>query len=222
MQSRVRSSVRVAAALAVLLASAGLARADFTIPPTDINSLDANGTAFVVTGGTLNADAVLSLSASGIVNLNDKFGPFLVNAAGVVISDGGAYSNPTASVFTYAGGLVASAPFGALLIGNSTLGFVQLFADNVVNGFGASAPSSTLSVTATLGSLFGAGVVLTDHTKLFIVVNDSLRSDNAGSFNVSGGIGISVSSVPEPASIALMGLGSVALIGFRLRRRRAA
>jgi hypothetical protein len=220
MRSRVRSTVRVAAVLTAFLASAGLARADFIIPPTGVDSTSSVGTSFTVTGGNYTDSSVLTLTGNNIVNLNDQLGPFMVNAAGVVINAGGIYSNPTGSVFI--GGPVAGVPYGALVIGNATLGFFQLFKDTAANGFGSSSPTSTVFTSETIGQIFGAGTVIASGTQLIIKINDVPLFDNSGSFTVSGGLTASspVSPAPEPTSIVLMGIGAVALIGFRLRRRQ--
>ena len=108
--------------------------------------------------------------------------------------------------------------YGSLLLGNSALGYKQIFAANVDNGLGSSAPPTTLSFSnISLGSLFGSG--LTAGTVLNFQVYDVGYSDNTGSFAVRGSID---AAVPEPFTIIGTLVGGTAAVRMRKKLQRVA
>jgi hypothetical protein len=187
--------VSLFAASSIVLCATGANAASFTIGSTTVNGSDVfSGPTFVVTDNFLGTDTI-SLSATGTVDLsNTNASGYNTNAAGVLTQPGtlgttGDTLLDTSSGFNY----------GALLIGNSTLGFKQIFAANAANGLNSSAPSNIVSLSnLSLSSLFGSG--LTSGTVLGFLVSDSNNNDNSGSFTVTGSID-SAASVPEPFTI---------------------
>ena len=165
------------------------------------------GPSFVV-NGNFTADDVVDARASGTVDLAFGFGGFFANAAGVIVA-------PLTTNTGHHPGQTApgpnSAPYAALLIGNSSLGFHPLFAASVDNGLGNSAPPLTVFAHhRRLGDIFGAQFTsLTSGTTLNLRVNDINIEGNTGSFVVS--------TVPEPATAAMLSAGMLFL--RRLSRR---
>ena len=46
--------------------------------------------------------------------------------------------------------------------------------------------------------------------------------DNVGAFASNGGQGFTLSAVPEPSGLVLLGTGAIGLLGYTLHRRKAA
>jgi hypothetical protein len=180
--------------------------ASLVIPTTTVNGTDVAGPSFTLTSNFLGTDTI-SLNVSGTVNL----GPVSVNAAGI---------STQASVFGGAGIVIPGGPnginFGPLLLGNTTIGFRQLFPANAVNGLGNPTPPTNLSLTnVTLSSLFGSG--LNTGTVLQFRVNDSDSSNNSGSFTVSSPTAPPTTAVPEPFTIIGTLIGGTAAVRMRKR-----
>src|SRR5579872_5435576 len=97
---------------------------------------DAGGPTFTVVGNFLSTDT-LSLIVSGTVDLAN--GGFTANAAGIITAPAttntGAHPGQTSPNADN-----ASFDYAALLIGNSTLGFHQVFLASAANGLGSSTP----------------------------------------------------------------------------------
>ncbi len=188
------------------LGTANANAASSTISTTTVNADNVlSGPAFTVNGDFLGTDTI-SLDVSGTVNLADSTsGGFIVNAAGVLTQSAPLYNLNTGDtkLFDNTGGNklynnTASTLFGSLLLGNSSLGFRQLFPANATNGFGSSNPSTNLSlVNVPLAALFGTGI--SNGTVLEFRTSDVNINDNVGAFTVSGSI--NSTAVPEPSEV---------------------
>ncbi|WP_309739199.1 PEP-CTERM sorting domain-containing protein [Chamaesiphon sp. OTE_20_metabat_361] len=192
---------------AIVFSAASANAVSLTIPTTTVNGTDVfSGPSFTVTSNFLGTDTI-SLDVSGTVDLAS--GGYTVNAAGVLIQ-GSTFGDP-------AGGARVgpnSINFGALLLGNTTIGFRQLFLTNAGNGLGNSAPQTNLSLTdVSLSSIFGSG--LNSGTVLQFRVNDSDFGNNSGGFTVSTPINQSTTAVPEPFTIIGTLIGSTAAVRMR-------
>ena len=197
---------------AVLLASAVTTfAATITIASTTVNGTDVfSGPSLTLTSPVASTDT-LTLTASGQIFLQGN-GIFGTNPAGVLTTAG---SSPVGA--SLANG---STNFGSLLLGNSTLGFVQVYPTNTANGLGSATPPSTLTVTNVSFASLGLNTAMPAGTVLQFRISDTNTSDNFGSFTVSGSINTaSVSGVPEPGSISMLLMGLAGFGGFRYRRR---
>lgn len=194
-----------------MLAGGDLAAQDLLVPVTTVASNDVfSGPSFVVPTA-LSATDRLFLTVTGTVSLQgaSRYG---TNAAGVVVVAG---SQPVGGTSTFNSG-PNTFNFGALLLGNATLGFHQLFAADAAAGLGSAAPPTTLTLDGvTLGSIFGAG--LDAGTVLEFRVADINTGDNAGGFSLSQNGG--PTTVPEPSTVLLVGSGAL-LLGLARRRAR--
>ncbi|PSB51938.1 PEP-CTERM sorting domain-containing protein [Chamaesiphon polymorphus CCALA 037] len=189
--------------------------ASLTIPTTTVNGTDVfSGPSFTVNNDFLGTDTI-SLNVSGTVNLTNTVptgSGYITNAAGIL-------TQPTASFGSQpTGAFVVRAPginWGALLLGNSTLGFRQLFTANTANGLGSSTPSTNLSLTnVTLASIFGTG--LTNGTVLEFRISDSDNFNNSGAFTVSSPTTLpTTTAVPEPFTIIGTLIGGAAAVRMR-------
>lgn len=188
--------------------------ATLALPSTTVSAASGGGVNFTVMGNFVAADTI-SAAASGTVDLAS--GRFTSNAAGIITAPA------TTNTANHPGQVspntsIPSENYGALLIGNSTLGFFRLFPSNAANGLGSATPPTSLSTTARLGSIFGAGFSgVTNGTVLTLEVSDCsiCFDDNSGSFTV----GPDPPTVPEPVSGLLVTPVLAALI-FASRRRR--
>lgn len=172
---------------------------------------------------------VLQITATGAIKMAEGFGlgPYDTNPDGTILdvqaptTDWGVYQYMVTQHLTEPVvdgivnispvyhmdeiGQITGSPFGGLMAGfSSTLTPTSL--SDFVNGF--SFIGSSGSITAPNGSPY-----------LFLSINDTNREDNVGSYDVT----ISeVSSTPEPASMALLGLTGLGGIGLRWRQQRKA
>ncbi len=186
------------ACTAVAVAPTPARAATLTIPAA-ITVLGTNvfaGPTFTVSGNFSVTD-YFAMEADGEVGLAGS--NFYNNAAGIVTRPGttntGAHPG---QVSPASGGSVAPGlPYGALFIGNNTVGFHQVFQANAANGLGSATPPLALSVNRTIGDLFGASIA--NGTVLMFRINDINTGDNSGGFRLS--------PVPEPATLALLAFG---------------
>lgn len=179
--------------------------ASLTIPTTTVNGTDVfSGPSFTVTSNFLGTDTI-SLNVSGTVEIAN--GNYRSNAAGIATQAG----------FVQPGAFLTGPQnrnFGALLLGNSTLGFFNLFASSVANGLGSPTPPTNLSLNSvSLASIFGTG--LNSGTVLQFRVNDNNSADNSGAFTVSGSINSAATAVPEPFTIIGTLIGGTATVQMR-------
>lgn len=204
-----RSSLSLAVVLLMACAGmAGAAQLNFASPVTVLAADVASGPSFTVMTA-MTATDMLSISVSGFVCLQPD-GAYCTNAAGI-ISTGGvhgeqpgtAYTTPTIPPYSY----------GALLFGNSSLGFVQLFPSSVANGLGDTTPPDHLMLNATLGSLGFASGIGAGQVMEFRVADElnAITDNTVGSFVIT--------NVPEPGTTMLVAAGVLMLAG--LRRRKA-
>lgn len=147
---------------------------------------------------TLNADYdagdVIAIRAEGIVHLSPTW---INNAAGILVEG----SNNPGGWGVHAGhGYV----WGALLLGNSNLGFHHVFPQTAEYGLGNVQPPSDISIVRSFGDLFGSETTLSSGSALEWRVYDwpAWTSDNAGAFVVSN---FQMNTVPVPAA-AMAGL----------------
>jgi len=157
---------------------------NFTIPSTvTVLGNSESGTSFTVSQNYTASDTI-SIEAIGVVDIFDAV-LYNINAAGILTNP--SLSIETGGTGTDPQGLNPTSIPGALLIGNSTLGYHSLFAATVQNGLGSSQPPTDLKETVTLESLFGSGFIgLTNGTVLNFIVDDTPGDygDNSGSFTV--------------------------------------
>jgi hypothetical protein len=182
-----------------------------TINSTVVNGTDVfSGPTFTLTS-TVQPTDTLTLTTRGEVFLQLAQGvpAYGTNAAGVVITAGTTGVGGTS--------LNGSTNFGALLIGNSTLGFFQIYPANASNGLGSSTPSDLLTTTVAFSTL-GFGSAIPSGTILQFRVSDINTGDNSGSFTTFGQINVAA-GVPEPTSWLLVGggIGVIALVRRKLR-----
>jgi hypothetical protein len=224
MKSKNIAIILATVSLSTLTVTSSATAASFTIPITTINGTDVNsGPSFTVTSNFLGTDTI-SLNVSGTIDIArfDLPEGYTINAAGITTKPGRIFATPVPTGSIYSGGLVpGNYNYGALLIGNSTLGFTQLFAANTANGLGNPIPSSNLSLTnVSLNSIFGTG--LTSGTVLQFRVADVFGGgDNIRAFTVNGSINGSTTSVPEPFTIVGTIIGSTAALRLRKKLKSA-
>jgi hypothetical protein len=165
-----------------------------------------------VSGNLLGTDT-LSLMVNGTVDLAN--GSFTANAAGIIIGPGPTNTgNHPGEVAPYAGNSALN--YAALLIGNSTLGFFQVFPSSADFGLGNSSPSTTLTLTDRTLADIGFVSGLTNGTVLESRVSDINFGDNSGAFDIS-----QAAEVPEPGTTTLLilFLGGMAVAHRRFAKK---
>ena len=200
---------RTIAVCAFIIASASLVSAatinfaPVTVLGTDVGS----GPSIMLTGGAAPTD-LFNLVVSGLVDLQGN-GVYGTNAAGVIVVAGSSGVGQTL--------VNGTTNFGSLLIGNSTLGFQQIFPANAANGLGSLTPPSTLSTTVSVGSLFGGS--LAPGTSLQFRISDTNTFDNFGQFSLTtlSLTTADVSGVPEPSTWVLSATALALVLVFRRR-----
>jgi len=162
----------------------------------DAVGFDNGGPTFTVSGNFLGTDT-LSLTVNGTVDLAN--GAFTSNAAGIIVSPATTNTgNHPGQTAPNSGN--PSLNYAALLIGNSTLGFFQVFPSSAAFGLGSSNPPTALTLTDRTLANIGFTSGLSNGTVLELRISDINFSDNSGAFQVSQG------TVPEPGAFGLLGL----------------
>jgi len=179
-------------AAATLTAGVTAYGVQMNIPATVVNGTDVfSGPSFTVSGNFGLSDFI-SVEALGTVDLN--FGNFTANAAGVItappVTNTG--NNPGQTSPALPGAPLPGSPYAALLIGNLSLGFHQLFPADASAGLGSASPPTDIFATRTIGDIFGTTIA--NGTVLEFRVNDINTSDNSGSFTVGNS---PVQNVPD-------------------------
>ncbi len=206
------SPAALASAVAAALVTAPAAAQPLQIPVTSVLGTNVFGGPSFTVPTALGGTATLSLTVAGGVSVQSS-GQWGTNAAGVIVVPGTSGVGQT-GMFTNEFGTFN---FGALLIGNTTLGFRQLFAATAANGLGSAAPPTTLTLTdVPLSSIFGGG--LQAGTVLELRVADFNTFDNGGSFTLSQPSTV----IPEPSTHALLAAGLAGAGAVAWRRRRVA
>jgi hypothetical protein len=166
-----------------------------------------NGPTFVLPT-TVHPTDLLNLTAVGQVflQIGDTYG---TNAAGVLTTAG---SEPVGGTSMF-----YARNFGSLLLGNTTIGYQQLFHANTVSGMGAAAPPKSLTLTNVSLSSVGFNSSIPAGTALRFLTTDGNTYDNSGSFLITGFITTADVEMPEPSSVFLIGAGLIAL-GIARRR----
>lgn len=204
--------------LLCLLAASALLEADALLIPNltvlgtnsaDGVGFDNGGPSFVVGANLLGTDT-LSLTVSGTVDLAS--GDFTANAAGIIVGPA------TTNTGGHPGGTTPNADNGllnyaALLIGNSALGFFQVFPSSAEFGLGNPTPPTTLTITDETLADIGFTSGLTMGTVLELRVSDIDFANNSGAFNVS--------QVPEPGNVVVLGLCMFLIAVVQRTRRKA-
>ncbi len=204
------SPAALASAVAAALVTAPAAQ-PLQIPVTSVLGTNVFGGPSFTVPTALGGTATLSLTVAGGVSVQSS-GQWGTNAAGVIVVPGTSGVGQTGT-FTNEFGTFN---FGALLIGNTTLGFRQLFAATAANGLGSAAPPTTLTLTdVPLSSIFGGG--LQAGTVLELRVADINTFDNGGSFTLSQPSAV----IPEPSTHALLAAGLAGAVAVARRRRAA-
>jgi hypothetical protein len=181
------------AGIAAVMALGTAGASAVTLTSTIIDTTVGVGALRTVEGLFSGSDTI-TLNASGTVDNLEASGPdgYTTNAAGIV----------TASSIGSTPGTVSPSGFGtfnsgALLIGNTTIGFKQAFASISANGLGNSAPIANLTRTTTLASIFGSGFTTTGFLQFKIEPYNSGGGTNV----VVNSRGNLISSVPSLASV---------------------
>jgi hypothetical protein len=205
--------------LLCLLVPAALLQADALLVPNltvlgtnsaDGVGFDNGGPTFIVGQNLLGSDT-LSLTVSGTVDLAS--GDYTANAAGVIVSPA------TTNTGNHPGQVDPNSDnpslnYAALLIGNSALGFFQVFPSSAEFGLGSLTPPTTLTITDETLADIGFTSGLTMGTVLELRVSDINAYDNSGAFYVS--------QVPEPKNIVVLCLFMCLMAVVQRRFRKSA
>ena len=201
--------------LLYLLVPAALLHADALLVPNltvlgtnsaDGLAFDNGGPSFTVGQNLLGTDT-LSLTVSGTVDL--AAGGFTANAAGIIVSPATTNTgNHPGETSPNTGNPALN--YAALLIGNGSLGFFQVFPSLAEFGLGDPTPPTTLTLSDRTLADIGFTSGLTSGTVLELRVSDINFADNSGAFFVS--------QVPEPGNLILLGLSMCLIAIVRWRK----
>ena len=207
----------VAGVACAIMPLTGAYGAMLNIPETIIYANSSSATVPFTVVTALGINDTISVEGIGMVELARYNGVdrYSVNAAGVVVQPATTHLN------THPGSVTANSqngfPYGAVLIGNSSLGYHPLFIADASTGLGGAAgfiPTDIFSYH-TIGEIFGKNIAAGTQLSLQLVVNDSNYGDNVGSFTVKS-FTPNGPNVPDAGTtLSLLGVGLIGLAGLR-------
>jgi hypothetical protein len=231
-----RRSLFLSLAVAVLTWGVGAleARAGVIPLPTTLDQLTgANGGNSVVTGlepdtfanFTYSTSPVGSPPAAADVTVK-AFGPF-GNESGITLS--GAFAAQAGTTVDYALSFTVTAPVGSV-INDATLSAVLNLPSGTTGNVSIGESIFNAATGALLGTLTVSGPSSTPSDTInFAGVNSILVQKDILIFGGSGGAGVSIinqgfssTGVPEPSSMALLGIGMTGFLAFRRLFKRHA
>jgi hypothetical protein len=201
----------------IALLTGGAAAQVITFPSSlSVGATSAGGVSFTYSG-VLTQAATLGFTASGLSC--EQGAAYCTNASGVIVIPGSSGVGATSSFGGTFFGTAQTWNFGALIMGISGVGGVQVFPANSANGLGSGSPPSALSLAgSSLASLGFPAFSVTNPTITFVVA-DTLYADNSGGFTLTQSAP-SATPVPSTLLLAMAALVMLSLMLIARRRRR--
>jgi hypothetical protein len=209
------SMLAVAAALALALSTPGYASTIIVTEDSGGGTVDVHGTA---TGATVTTDSYADDVISSV-------SPGPTPAGGFILKMDYSLTGPNSTTVTGGEG-TKTFSYGTDLANSVTLTFTissgfasgsHLNADGTITGIGANHIVSAGGNDYDFSGLVGGGISLSNDK---VGTNFATVFHHAGTSALASGGGVHEAAVPEPASMALLGIGMTGLLAFRRLLRR--